>query len=164
MRRQVVGAEAGAFIDLLGHHDLATERLGQFLEAGGDVDRVADHRELGMVLVADIAGDGDAGVNADAKPDRLGQRVGERAIQRLDPGRDRGAGSDRLAAGGFRPRAHAEQREQPVAQDLVRLPARAKTARLTALRNWLMTNTVSNGSRSSASRLDPRMSTNMMTT
>jgi hypothetical protein len=43
-------------------------------------------------------------------------------------------------------------------------PPALNTALLTALRNWLMMNTVSNGRRLSASRLDPRMSTNMMTT
>src|ERR1700722_12337410 len=53
MGRKVAWAEAGALVDLLRHQYFAAERLGQRLEAGGDVDRIADHGELRMALVAD---------------------------------------------------------------------------------------------------------------
>jgi hypothetical protein len=42
-------------------------------------------------------------------------------------------------------------------------PPAAATALLTALRNWLITKTVSDGSRPLASLVDPGMSTNMTT-
>src|SRR5208282_1733638 len=84
------------------------------------------HGELGVALVADIAGDGYARVDADPEAYGFAQDVSERVVQRLDPLGDRGAGSDRLPARGFRPAAHAEQRQKSVAQDLVRLSAGGK--------------------------------------
>ena len=125
VRGQVVGAEARALIDLLGHQHFAAERLGQILQAGRDIDRIADHRELRMALVADVARDGHAGVDADPEANGFEQAVGERAVQRLDIGGDRDAGVDRLPAGDFRRLAEAKQRQKSVAQDLVGLAARA---------------------------------------
>src|SRR5208283_5081387 len=99
---QIVWPEPCTLINLLRHHDFAAERLGQLLEAGGDIDGIADHRELRMALVADIAGNGDARIDADPEPDGFEQRVSERAVERLDPSGDRGAGGDRLSARDFR--------------------------------------------------------------
>ena len=123
------GAEAGALVDLFRHQHFAANRLGQVLETSGDIDRIADHRELRMALIADGAGDGHAGVDADAEADRLDQRMSQRAVQPLDPGGDRGAGGDRLPAGDVGRIAHAEQRQQPVAQHLVGLAAGVQAPR-----------------------------------
>ena len=77
-----VGRKAGLDVDLLGHQHLAAERLGQVLQARRDIDRVADHGELRVPLVADVAGDDEAGVEADAEADRLDRTVRQRAVQR----------------------------------------------------------------------------------
>jgi hypothetical protein len=122
---EVVWTEASALVDLFRHQDFATQRLGQRLETSRDIDRIADHRELRMTLVSDGAGDGHPRVNADTEPDRLDQRISQRAVETLDLGRDRGAGADRLPAGDFGPAAHAKQGQQAVAQHLVGLAAGA---------------------------------------
>ena len=47
--------QAGLAVDLLRHQHLAVERPGQVLQARGDVDGVADHGELGVPRIADLA-------------------------------------------------------------------------------------------------------------
>ena len=86
MGGEVVSTEASALVDLFRHQHFATQRLGQRLETSGDVDRVADHRELRMALIADRAGDGHAGVDADPEADRLDQRMSQRLVEALELG------------------------------------------------------------------------------
>ena len=129
MGGEVVWTEASALVDLFRHQHFATQRLGQRLETSRDVDRIADHRELRVALVSDGAGDCHAGVDADAEADRLDQRISQRAVEALDSGGDCGAGGDRLPAGDVGLVAHAEQRQQPVAQHLVGLARRRSTPR-----------------------------------
>ena len=87
-----VRSEAGVLVDLFRHQHFARHRLGQVLETRGDINRIADHRELRVALITDGAGDGYAGVDADAEADRLDKRMSQRGVQPSDPVGDRGAG------------------------------------------------------------------------
>ena len=84
MGGQGVARQSGSPVDLLGHQDLAVERPGQVLQPRGDVDGVADHGELGMPLIADVAGDHDAGVDPDAEPDRRDGPQRQCVIEHVD--------------------------------------------------------------------------------
>ena len=130
-------------IDFLGHQNLAAERLRQILQAGRDIDRIADHRELRMALVPDVARDDEAGVDADAEANRVVQSVRQGEVQSVDIGGDGRACGDRLPAsdpgGSLRP----NNARSPSPRTWLGSPPAAITALLTALRNWLMMNTVS---------------------
>src|SRR6058998_557609 len=63
--RQAVGPHAGAARDGLGDDQLAVVVLRQRLEPAGDVDRVADGREIDGLGVAHAADDGGARVDPD---------------------------------------------------------------------------------------------------
>ena len=70
-------------------------RLGQRLQAGGDVRRLADHRHLVAELAgADVAGDYESGVDSDAHRD-LHPGVADLSVQRLHRLDDLQAGLDR---------------------------------------------------------------------
>ena len=106
-----------------------TDQLGEVLQAGRDIDRIADHGELRMALVADVACDDQAAVYPNAEADRIVLAGDERRVQPFDVGGDGGACRDRLPAGLRRPAAEAEQGEQPIAEDLVGLSARIRSPR-----------------------------------
>jgi uncharacterized protein DUF3631 len=64
----------------LGDQDWVVSRLGQLLDAGGDVDGVADQRELQLASPADGARDHCAGVDADADPKLATESLGDEAV------------------------------------------------------------------------------------
>ena len=143
MRGQIVGAEAGQNAHVVRNQSLAADQLGQVLQAGRDIDRVADHRELRVALIADVARDDQAAVNPDAEADRIVRPGDERRVQPFDVGGDGGACRDRLpAASAGRPR-RPKSASSPSPRIWLGSPPELITARLTALRNWLMMNTVS---------------------
>ena len=118
MRRQVIGRKARLRVDLLRHHDLAAELLGEILHPRRHVDRIADHHEARGLAIAELAGDDGAGVDADAEADRLAQILGQRLVQPRDALGDGRARERRLPAA-FRPIAvQPEQGHQPVTHDL----------------------------------------------
>src|SRR2546428_28386 len=78
----VEGDAAGAARDGLGDDQLAVVVLRQRLEPAGDVDRVADGREIDGLGVAHAPDDGGARVDPDADPQRLRQVGRERLAER----------------------------------------------------------------------------------
>ena len=84
--------------DGFGDDELGGVVLGGLLEAGGDVDGVADGGEVEALAPAHPADDGGAGVDADADAQRRAQVDGELRAQRGDA-LDHGArGRERLTA------------------------------------------------------------------
>ncbi len=123
-----------------------------------------DHRELRMTLVSDGARYNHPRVNADAKSDRLDQSMSQSAIQAFDSICDCGAGGDRLPAGDIGRPAHPEQGQQAVAQHLVGLAAGAQHRAAYGVQKLVDDEHSVVWQAPLGSRLDPRMSTNMMTT
>ena len=95
VRRQIIGGESCPDVDLLAHQHLAAQALGQTLQARGDVDRIADRRELRVALITNVACDGETRVDADAEANGLEQPVGKGTVELLDIGRDHRSGDDR---------------------------------------------------------------------
>src|SRR5262249_13552734 len=122
-RGQRVGGEARARADVLRDQRLAIELLGQVLEPRRDVDGIAERGEHDVVLVADVADDDLAPVDADAEADGLAEVSREFGVQMLDVGRDRTDRRERLAARKLGSAVEAEEREHTIAEKLVRLSA-----------------------------------------
>src|ERR1700733_6415713 len=143
-RQRIVGnarSRAHAFRE----DDLAAEAFGHVLQPRRDVDGVAECGEHHVVAVADIADDDLAAVNADPESDRLP-----------------------AAASAWRQAiclvvASPNRASCPSPRNWFGWPPHSITAFETAPRKRLTTKTVSNGKRFSASRVEPRMSTNMLT-
>jgi len=104
-----------------GDDELGVVVLGRLLEAGGDVDRVADGREVEAFAPAHPADDRRAGVDADADPDAQRRRkiAGQLGAERRQAFDHRARGGERLATAGGRPDVDPEQRHHPVAGELV---------------------------------------------
>src|SRR6202035_4038443 len=85
--------------------------------------RVAERGEHRVIAKADVADDDLAAVNADAELDRLLQFAGEGVIHVFYIRGDHRSRPQRLPGGGRRIDIEAEQRQQAVADELVRLPA-----------------------------------------
>src|SRR5262249_20608010 len=77
-----------------------------------------------LVAIADIADDHVAGVDADAESDWFPFGFGKHCVQMIDIASDHRCGIKRLAARGSRIGVKPEQRQQTVAEILVRLTAR----------------------------------------
>src|ERR1700716_742616 len=65
---------------LLGEQDRVTGGLGELLNAGSDVDGVADQGELKLACPADGPGDHFTGVDADTDPQRAAEPLGDKAV------------------------------------------------------------------------------------
>src|SRR5688572_297607 len=60
--------------------DPVARLLRELLDAGGDVDRVADQRELELAAAADVAGEHAARVDADADPHPAAEGLVDAAV------------------------------------------------------------------------------------
>ena len=65
---------------LLCKKDCVTRGLGELLDAGSDVDRVADKSEFEFASAADGAGDHHTGVDADTDPQLPAKSLGHKAM------------------------------------------------------------------------------------
>src|SRR4051794_16381361 len=90
--------------------------LGELLHAGGHVDRIADQRELQLGAAADGPGEHAPAVDADADPDVAVERLSDAAVD-LARGGQGAVGMVGVVLG------HAEDAEQSVADELVRMSA-----------------------------------------
>ena len=95
LRRQIIGGETCPDVDLFAHQHFAAQALGQTLQARGDVDRIADRRELCVALITNVACGSETRVDADAEANGLEQPVGKAAVELLDIGRDYRSRDDR---------------------------------------------------------------------
>ena len=101
---------------LLGEKDCVAGGLGELLDAGGDVDGVADQRELQLASAADGARDHHTGVDPDADPKRAAESLADQAVDH-HRGVHRGVGVIGQIVGG------AEHRQRAVAEELVDMSA-----------------------------------------
>src|SRR5271156_5788907 len=107
-RRQGVDA-------LLGEKDRVAGRLGELLDAGGDVDGVTDQSELELVCTADSPSDHQTGVDAGADPKVAAESLFDVAVNQ-NSGAHRGVGMVREVVGG------AEDGQSAVAEEFVDVP------------------------------------------
>jgi hypothetical protein len=76
---------------LAGEKDCVAGGLGELLDAGCDVDGVADQGELELAAAADGACDHYTGVDADADPKRAAESLGDQPVNQ-NRGGDSGVG------------------------------------------------------------------------
>ena len=100
---------------LLGEQDRVAGGLGELLDAGGDVDGVADQGELQLASAADGAGDHHTGVDADADPKLATESLGDQAVNQHS-GVQRRIGMIRKVV------RSAEDGQRAVAEELVDMP------------------------------------------
>src|SRR3977135_2603590 len=100
---------------VVGEKDCVASGLGELLDAGSDVDGVADKGELELACAADGAGDHLTGVDPDADPKPAAESRGDKAMNQHSGGH-RGVGIVREVVGG------AEDGQSAVAQELVDMP------------------------------------------
>ena len=111
--------------NLLRDYNLAIKLLGQVLQPRGDVYRIAQRREHGVTAKADIADNNHSGMDTNAVGDRLDHFRSELVVQISDVGGDCGRRAQRLATCCCRIRIQPEQRQNAVADELVRQPSGA---------------------------------------
>jgi hypothetical protein len=116
---------------------------GELLDAGCDIDRVADKVEFEMTCATDGPGDDNAGVDPDADRKLAGELLGNKAMNQHRSGHD-GIGMIREAIRG------TKDRQSAVTEQLVDVPARVNDGRITISNSALNRATVSSAVSASA--------------
>ena len=127
------GSTQPAYRDVARQHDLVAMLLGDAFQAAGDIDRVADDREVDRGTVPDAAQEQRPGVDTHADLQRPADLRFELGVDVVEREIDGAGGTQGLAAAGLDAVVLSERREQAVAHELVdpaagigpRRPARA---------------------------------------